>query len=66
MAGFCVQSSEASEGHLLLLSVKDMKGWGGFLDEMGLELDKWGVENQDGKYSTWEEKLFKKDFKLTF
>lgn len=35
-----------------------MRGGGGFLDEMGFELDKWGVEKQEGKHSTWEEKHF--------
>lgn len=37
---------------------KDKKGWEGFLDEIGLKLDKWEVEKQESKHSIWEEKHF--------
>lgn len=37
---------------------KDKKGWEGFLDEVGLKLDKWEVEKQESKHSIWEEKHY--------
>lgn len=37
---------------------EDERDGEGFLDEVRLHLDKWDVEKQKGKHSTWEEKHF--------
>lgn len=37
---------------------EDRRGGGSFLDEMGLELDKWDVGKQEGRYSPWEEDFY--------
>lgn len=48
--------SEDTRGPPTTAASEDRRGGEGFLDEVGLELDKWNVEKQEGKHATWEEK----------
>lgn len=48
--------SEDIRGPPTTAASEDRRGGEGFLDEVGLELDKWHVEKQEGKHATWEEK----------
>lgn len=48
--------SEDIRGPPTTAASEDRRGGKGFLDEVGLELDKWNVEKQEGKHATWEEK----------